>query len=193
MKTKKTTSDLAIFGGEASFEEKLHVGRPNIGNKENLLERMSEVVDSRWLTNSGPCVEEFEKRLREQLDVNHCEALCNATDGLQLAMRALEMSGEVIVPAFTFIATAHAVQWLGFTPVFCDVDARTHNIDPARVEELITPRTTGIVGVHLWGQPCDIEALETIARRNGLKLLFDSAHAFNCSWRGRRLREVGVP
>ncbi|HEV2395320.1 MAG TPA: DegT/DnrJ/EryC1/StrS family aminotransferase [Candidatus Sulfotelmatobacter sp.] len=191
MKTKKTTSDLAIFGGEASFEEKLHVGRPNIGDKESLLERMSEVVDRRWLTNGGPCVEEFEKQLRELLDVSHCEALCNATDGLQLAMRALEMSGEVIVPAFTFIATAHAVQWLGFTPVFCDVDARTHTIDPARIEELITPRTTGIVGVHLWGQPCDIEALEAIARRNGLKLLFDSAHAFNCSWRGRMIGNFG--
>ena len=84
-------------------------------------------------------------------------------------MRAMEMSGEVIVPAFTFIATAHAVQWLGFTPVFCDVDPRTHTIDPARVEELITPRTTGIVGVHLWGQPCNIEASEDIAKRHDLE------------------------
>jgi dTDP-4-amino-4,6-dideoxygalactose transaminase len=106
-------------------------------------------------------------------------------------MRAMEMRGEVIVPAFTFVATAHAVQWLGFTPVFCDVDPRTHNIDPARVEELITPRTTGILAVHLWGQPCDIEALETIARRHGLKLLFDAAHAFNCSWRGRMVGNFG--
>jgi dTDP-4-amino-4,6-dideoxygalactose transaminase len=191
MKTKNKTNDLAIFGGPASFEEQLHVGRPNIGDKERLLARIGEVVDRRWLTNSGPCVEEFEQRLRRLLGVSHCESMCNATDGLQLAMRAMEMSGEVIVPAFTFIATAHAVQWLGFTPVFCDVDPHTHTIDPARVEELITPRTTGIVGVHLWGQPCDIEALEGIARRHGLKLLFDSAHAFNCSWRGRMIGNFG--
>ena len=175
-----------------SFREVLHVGRPNIGDKERFLQRIGEVVDRRWLTNSGPCVEE----LRTADSVN-CLASAIATacatppTTLQLAMRAMEMSGEVIVPAFTFIATAHAVQWLGFTPVFCDVDPRTHTIDPARVEELITPRTTGIVGVHLWGQPCDIQALEDIAKRHDLKLLFDAAHAFNCSWRGRMIGNFG--
>jgi dTDP-4-amino-4,6-dideoxygalactose transaminase len=191
MKPKKTLADLAIFGGEASFAETLHVGRPNIGDKKRLLEKIGEIVDRRWLTNAGPCVEEFEAHLRQLLQVRHCETLCNATDGLELAMRALEMSGEVIVPSFTFVATAHAVQWLGFTPVFCDVDARTHTIDPAHVEELITTRTTGIVAVNLWGQPCDIEVLEAIARRHGLKLLFDSAHAFNCSWRGHMIGNFG--
>src|ERR1700730_882708 len=191
MLTKKSINDFAIFGGEASFDQPLHVGRPNVGSKERLLRRLSEVVDRRWLTNSGPCVEEFEQRLRQLLGVSHCDSMCNATDGLQLAMRAMEMHGEVIVPAFTFIATAHAVQWLGFTPVFCDVDPRTHTIDPARIEELITPRTTGILGVHLWGQPCDIEALAAIASRHGLKLLFDAAHAFNCSWRGRMIGNFG--
>ena len=191
MATKKSIDDFAIFGGEPSFQQQLHVGRPNIGNKELLLKRIGDVVDRRWLTNSGPCVEEFEKLLRQLLGVTHCEAMCNATDGLQLAMRAMGMNGEVIVPAFTFIATAHAVQWLGFTPVFCDVDPHTHTIDPSRIEELITPRTTGIVGVHLWGQPCNVEALEAIARRHGLKLLFDAAHAFDCSWRGRMVGNFG--
>jgi dTDP-4-amino-4,6-dideoxygalactose transaminase len=188
---KKSIDDFAIFGGQPSFKEVLHVGRPNIGAKERLLQRISDVVDRGWLTNSGPCVEELEKGLQELLAVRHCDCMCNATDALQLAMRAMEMSGEVIVPAFTFIATAHAVQWLGFTPVFCDVDPLTHTIDPSRVEELITPRTTGIVGVHLWGQPCNIEALEDIAKRHDLKLLFDAAHAFNCSWRGRMIGNFG--
>jgi dTDP-4-amino-4,6-dideoxygalactose transaminase len=191
MPTKKTIHDFAIFGGQTSFKQPLHVGRPNIGDKERLLQRISEVVDRRWLTNGGPCVEEFERQLRQLLGVSHCDSICNATHGLQLAMRAMEMSGEVIVPAFTFVATAHAVQWLGFTPVFCDVNPRSHTIDPARVEELITPRTTGIIGVHLWGQPCDIEALAAIASRHGLKLLFDAAHAFNCSWRGRMIGNFG--
>jgi dTDP-4-amino-4,6-dideoxygalactose transaminase len=191
MLTKKSINDLAIFGGQKSFEQHFHVGRPNIGDKERLLQRISEIVDRRWLTNGGPCVEEFEQQLRQLLGVSHCDSLCNATDGLQLAMRAMHMSQEVIVPAFTFIATAHAVQWLGFTPVFCDVEPATHNIDPARVEELITPHTTGIIGVHLWGQPCDIEALTSIAKLHGLKLLFDAAHAFNCSWRGRMIGNFG--
>jgi|SRR5580704_16655571 dTDP-4-amino-4,6-dideoxygalactose transaminase len=191
MLIKKTISDFAIFGGEASFDQPLHVGRPNIGSKERLLQRINEVVDRRWLTNSGPCVEEFEQQLRQLLGVCHCDSMCNATDGLQLAMRAMKMHGEVIVPAFTFIATAHAVQWLGFTPVFCDVDSRTHTIDPACVEELITPQTTGILGVHLWGRACDIEALAAIATRHGLKLLFDAAHAFNCSSRGRMIGNFG--
>jgi dTDP-4-amino-4,6-dideoxygalactose transaminase len=191
MVTKKNLNDLAIFGGQKSFDQILHVGRPNIGDKDRLLQRMAEILDRRWLTNQGPSVEEFEHQLRQLLGVSHCDSLCNATDGLQLAMRAMGMSDEVIVPAFTFIATAHAVQWLGFTPVFCDVDPATHTIDPARVEELITPRTTGIVGVHLWGQPCDIEALTSIARRHGLKLLFDAAHAFNCSSRGRMIGNFG--
>jgi dTDP-4-amino-4,6-dideoxygalactose transaminase len=188
---KKVIHDFAILGGKPAFPEPLHVGRPNIGNRERLLQRIGEVLDRRWLTNAGPCVEEFEQRLRQLLGVSHCDSMCNATDGLQLAMRALEMSGEVIVPAFTFIATAHAVQWLGFTPVFCDVNPESHTINPDRVEELITPRTTGILGVHLWGQPCDIEALTSIARRHGLKLMFDAAHAFNCSWRGRMIGNFG--
>jgi dTDP-4-amino-4,6-dideoxygalactose transaminase len=188
---KKAIQDLAILGGRPSFSQPLHVGRPNIGDKERLLQRIGEVLDRRWLTNAGPCVEEFEQRLRQLLGVRHCNAICNATDGLQLAMRAMEMSGEVIVPAFTFIATAHAVQWLGFTPVFCDVAPETHTINPARVEELITSRTTGIIGVHLWGQPCDVKALDVIARRHGLKLLFDAAHAFNCSLEGRMIGNFG--
>jgi dTDP-4-amino-4,6-dideoxygalactose transaminase len=191
MLTKKNIGEFAVFGGNASFDQPLHVGRPNIGSKERFLQLLNEVVDRRWLTNSGPCVEEFEQQLRQLLGVSHCDSMCNATDGLQLAMRAMGLRGEVIVPAFTFIATAHAVQWLGFTPVFCDVDPQTHTIDPARVEELVTPQTTGILGVHLWGQPCDIEALAAIATRHGLKLLFDAAHAFNCSWRGRMIGNFG--
>lgn len=191
MVTKKAISDFAVFGGTASFEHTLHVGRPNIGNKERFLERIGEALDRGWLTNDGPCVVEFEQKLQQYLDVSHCQTICNGTVGLQLAMRALEMSGEVIIPAFTFIATAHAVQWLGFTPVFCDVDPRTHTIDPLRVEELIRPETTGIIGVHLWGQPCDINSLELIARRHGLKLLFDSAHAFSCTWQGRMIGNFG--
>src|SRR6185369_250816 len=142
---KKSTQDLAIFDGAPIFLETLHVGRPNIGNRERFLERVNNMFDRHWLTNDGPFVRELEAKLATYLGVKHCIAMCNATVALEIAARALELKGEVIVPSFTFIATAHALQWQKITPVFCDVDPRTHNIDPTKIENLITPRTTGIL------------------------------------------------
>jgi dTDP-4-amino-4,6-dideoxygalactose transaminase len=187
----QTLNDLAYFGGAPRFAEPLHVGRPNIGDRERLMARINDALDRRWLTNHGPYVEELEQRIAAYLGVKHCIAICNATVALEIVARAAGLSGEVIVPSLTFVATAHALQWQGMTPVFCDADPLTHNIDPARIEELITPRTTGIMPVHLWGRPCNIEALEQIARRHGLRLLFDAAHAFGCSHRGRMIGGFG--
>jgi dTDP-4-amino-4,6-dideoxygalactose transaminase len=191
MNDKRSLDELAIFGGDPSFGEPLHVGRPNIGPKELLLERLSEMLDRRWLTNAGPLVREFEARLADYLGVRHCVAMCNATVALEIAIRALGLEGEVIVPSFTFVATAHALQWQEITPVFCDIDPRTHTIDPGRVEAMLTPRTTGIIGVHTWGRACDVEALAEIARRRGLRLMFDAAHALGCTCRGRRIGSFG--
>ena len=188
---KSCLENLAIFGGPPAFDEKLHVGRPNIGNRQRLLERINDLLDGRWLTNSGPYVQEFERRIADLLDVRHCIAMCNGTVALEIAFRAAGLNGEVIVPSFTFIATAHALQWQEITPVFCDIDPRTHNIDPRCVERMITPRTTGIVGVHVWGRPCDVEALAEIAHRHNLKVLFDAAHAFGCSYKGRMIGNFG--
>ncbi|NOY52644.1 MAG: aminotransferase class I/II-fold pyridoxal phosphate-dependent enzyme [Deltaproteobacteria bacterium] len=184
-------SDLAIFGGKPAFGETLHVGRPNIGDRRKLIERIEDILDRRWLTNNGPMVREFERRLSDLLGVRHCITMDNATLGLEIATRAAGMTGEVIVPSFTFVATAHALQWQEITPVFCDIDPRTHTIDPDRVERLITPRTTGIIGVHLWGRACNIGALEEIARHNNLRLLFDAAHAFGCTYNGRMIGNFG--
>ncbi len=188
---EETIENLAIFGGTPAFATKLHVGRPNIGDRASLLARIEDLLDRRWLTNDGPFVQEFEAKLANFLGVKHCIAMCNATIGLEIAIRALGMSGEVIVPSFTFAATAHALQWQEITPVFCDVDPQTHNLDPQRIESMITPRTTGIIGVHVWGRPCAIEALEEIAQRRGLKLLFDAAHAFGCSHNGKMIGGFG--
>ena len=188
---QKMLDDLAIFGGEPVFAEKLHVGRPNIGNRDRLLERINDILDRRWLTNAGVYVQEFERRIADMIGVQHCIAMCNGTVALEIAIRALGLKGEVIVPSFTFIATAHALQWQEITPVFCDIDPRTHTLDPARVEESITPRTTGIIGVHIWGRPCDVERLEWIARRRHLRLLYDAAHAFGCSHNGRMIGSFG--
>lgn len=171
--------------------ELLHIGRPNIGERAALLARINDILDRRWLSNNGKYVQEFEARVADILGVRHCVAMCNATVGLEIAIRALGLTGEVIVPSFTFIATAHSLQWQQITPVFCDIDPVTHNIDPAKIEALITPRTTAIMGVHLWGRGCEVEALQKIADRHGLKLLFDAAHAFACSHRGRMIGGFG--
>jgi dTDP-4-amino-4,6-dideoxygalactose transaminase len=183
--------DLAIFGRPPGFPEQLHVGRPNIGNRERLLERINDMLDRNWLTNDGPFVQEFEKKIAEFVGVRHCVAMCNGTVALEIAIRALGLTGEVIVPSFTFVATAHALQWQEITPVFCDIDPRTHNLDPLQVEKMITPRTSGIIGVHTWGRSCDIGALEAIARRCNLHLLFDAAHAFSCSYGGKLIGGFG--
>jgi dTDP-4-amino-4,6-dideoxygalactose transaminase len=117
--------------------------------------------------------------------------MCNGTIALEIAIRTLGIKGEVIVPSFTFIATTHSLQWQEITPVFCDIDPRTHHIDPKIVEKMITPRTTAILGVHTWGRPCDIEVLSDIAQKHNLKLVFDAAHAFGCSHNGRMIGNFG--
>lgn len=188
----KEFDELAIFSGKPSFEEKLHVGRPNIGDRSGLMEKINDILDRRWLTNNGKYVQELERRLADLLGVRHCIAMCNATVALEITTRALGLKGEVIVPSFTFIATAHSLQWQEITPVFCDVDPKTYNIDPECVEKMITPRTSGIIGVHLWGRPCDTDALRDIARRHNVKLLFDAAHAFGCSHKGQMIGGFGT-
>jgi len=188
---KTDVRDLAIFGQTPAFAEKVHVGRPNVGNRERLLKRINDMLDRNWLTNDGPYVQQLEKQIAEFVGVRHCIAMCNGTVALEIAIRALGLTGEVLVPSFTFVATAHALQWQEITPVFCDIDARTHTIDPAQIEKMITPRTSGIIGVHTWGRGCDVEALEAIARRRSLHLLFDAAHAFACWHKGKPIGGFG--
>ena len=184
--------EFAILGGEPTFADELHVGRPNIGDRRRLMERLDGVLDRRWLTNDGPLVQEFEDAVAAIVGVRHCVATSSGTAALEIAARAAGLDGDVVVSAFTFVATAHAFQWQGITPVFCDVDPRTHNLDPARVEDAITARTSAIVGVHLWGRPCAVEELTELAERRGLALLFDAAHAFGCSHRGRMIGAFGT-
>jgi dTDP-4-amino-4,6-dideoxygalactose transaminase len=182
----------AILGGTPAFLEPLHVGRPNLGDRAAMLRRVNDIFDRRWFTNDGPLVREFEAHIQEFTGVKHCVAMCNATIALEIAIRALELRGEVILPAYTFIATAHALQWQEITPVFADMDPATHNIAPESIEGLITPRTTGIIGVHVWGWPCDTEAIETIAAKHKLQVMYDAAHAFGCSHRGKMIGNFGA-
>ncbi|MES9923725.1 MAG: aminotransferase class I/II-fold pyridoxal phosphate-dependent enzyme [Candidatus Thiodiazotropha endolucinida] len=191
MKQLNTTHDLAINGAEPAFAEPLHVGRPSIGDRELFLRFTNEILDRQWLTNNGPVVRELEGRIADYHDVSHCVAMCSGTVALEIAIRALQLKGEVIVPSYTFIATAHALHWQAITPIFADIDPHTHNLDPAEVRRMITPRTTGIIGVHLWGRIAAVEALQSIADEYHLKLMFDAAHAFGCTRAGTKVGNFG--
>lgn len=188
----RSRADLALHGAPPAFAQPVHVGRPNIGNREDFLTRVGQILDNQWLTNNGPMVQAFEQRIASKLGVRHCVAMCNGTIALEIAIRALGLTGEVIVPSWTFVATAHALHWQGITPVFADIDPATHNLDPAAVRRMITPRTTGIIGVHLWGRAAPVEALNSIADEHGLRLMFDAAHAFGSSHHGQPIGRFGA-
>jgi len=180
-----------VLGGRPTFPEPLSVGGPVVGNRARLLERIRGVLNRRCFTDDGPLVREFEHQLARSMGVRNCVATCSGTAGLEILARAAGLAGEVIVPAFASVATAHALRWLGLKPVFCDVDPATHTLDPARVEERVGPRTSAILGVHLWGRTCEVEVLAEIARRRRLTLLFDAAHAFGCTRGGRAVGGFG--
>lgn len=188
---KKNISDLAIFGGTPLFNSPLFVGRPNVMQKEAILVRIENILDSKWFTNDGPYVREFEEKLKDYLGVKHVIATCNGTVALELATRALGFSGEVIVPSFTFIATAHSLMWQNIKPVFCDINSTDFTIDVNEIEKHINENTTGIIGVHLWGRPCNIEKIEEIAQRKNLSVIYDAAHALGCDHNGKKIGTFG--
>jgi dTDP-4-amino-4,6-dideoxygalactose transaminase len=191
VKTKEDWKDLALFGGRSNFTAPLHVGTPNVGNRSRLFERFNDILDRRWFSNNGPYVREFEAAVKNSLGVRNCVATANGTLALEIMMRAAVPQGEVLLPSFTFVATAHAIEWQGFTPVFCDTRKGSHLLDPHRVAEMITPRTTAIVGVHTWGEPCFIDELTELGKSRNIPLLFDASHAFGCSYKGTMVGNFG--
>ena len=173
-------SNLAVLGGDPQFSDSKHVGRPNIGDSVTFLSRAADILQRQWLTNDGKYVRELEERLSAFLGVRHTIAVTNATIGLELLTRALGLTGEVIVPSFTFVASAHALTLAGVTPVFTDVLSSTHCLDPEAVEANISQNTSAILGVHLWGNVCNTKKLDSIASRHDLVMIYDAAHAFGC-------------
>lgn len=182
---------LAIGGGTPSFQQPLHVGRPNLGERQSFLTRVNDILDRRWLTNDGVYVREFEAAIADMHSVRHCVATSSGTVALELAVRATGMHDEVILPSFTFIATAHSVAWQGLAPVFCDIEPIGHHIDPLIVERLVTRKTGGVIAVHIWGRPSNALALEALCNRLGLPLVFDAAHALACSLGERMIGGFG--
>ena len=189
---KRDITDLALFGGRAEFSHPLHTNRPGGFDRTRLFDRLTWALDNQWLSNGGPLVLEFEARVAELAGVRNCVATCNATTALQLLVRAADLTGEVIVPSLTFAATAHAVRWLGLEPVFCDIDPATGVMDPDLVAAAIGPRTSAIIGVHLWGRPAAVNRLEKIAADHGIPLFFDAAHAIGCTTEGRPVGGFGA-
>lgn len=156
----------------------IYVTQPQLPPLEEFLPYLKKIWESRVLTNGGPFHQELEAALAEYLGVSHISLFANATIALVTALQSLRISGEVITTPYSFVATAHSLRWNGITPVFVDVDPRTLNLDPAKVEAAITPQTTAILPVHCYGTPCDVREIQRIADDYNLKVIYDAAHAF---------------
>lgn len=171
---------LAILGGAPLFPTPRKVGTPFLPPRELLHASLDTILDARRLTNDGPFVRELEIQLAERHGVDEAVALCNGSIGLQLLLRATGVHGEVIMPSFTFIATAHAASWEKLAVRFVDICPETHCLDPAAVEAAMGPQTGAIIGVNLWGRVCAVEALAELANKARIPLLLDSAQALGC-------------
>lgn len=169
----------------------IYVTRPYLPPLEEFIPYLERIWENQWLTNAGPCHQELESALAEHLGVAHLSLFANGTIALIVALQALEITGEVVTTPFTFAATTHSLVWNGITPVFADIDPTSLNLDPMRIEAAITPRTTAILPVHCYGHPCDHEKIADVARRHGLKVIYDAAHAFGVSEDGVSLVSRG--
>lgn len=181
----------AVLGGAPRFSSPHYVTRPRLPDRERFGALLDRIFAARWFTNDGAVVRELEERLQPWLGGSFCASCCNGTVALQVALRSLDLSGEVLTTPFTFPATVHAIEWNGLTPVFCDIDPETYNLDPQSAAACVTPRTTGMVPVHVFGNPCDVVALEALAQRAGMRVVYDAAHAFGVSHRGRPIGAWG--
>lgn len=180
----------AVLGGEPMFASPLNIVAPVVPRIEEVGPRIAEILANGQLTNDSRYVREFEAALETRLGVR-AVATSHGTWALVLSMKALGIEGEVIVPSYTFCASAHAITWAGAAPVFADVLPDTFTLDPAAVRAAITPRTTAILAVHVYGHPCEIDELTALADEKGLALLFDAAHAFGATYRGGAIGTFG--
>jgi dTDP-4-amino-4,6-dideoxygalactose transaminase len=181
----------AMLGGEPMFTIPLDIVRPLFPELPVVEDQIGEILRRGQLTNLWKNAPKLESEICRYLHLPHCVTVANGTLGLMLALTGLKLTGEVIVPSFTFSATAHGVWWAGLKPVFADINPDTFTLDPQAVEAAVTPHTSAILAVHLYGHPCDIEGLQQVARRHGLALLFDAAHAFGASYRNQKIGNFG--
>lgn len=167
------------------------VTQPSLPDLNEFIPYLEKIWDNRWLTNNGPFHHQLEAALCEYLGVEHVSLFNNATIALITALQAMRINGEVITTPYSFVATSHSIMWNGLEPVFVDIDPTTFNIDPAKIEAAISPRTTAIMPVHCYSNPCDVEAIQKIADNYGLKVIYDAAHAFGVNYKGESLLKWG--
>ena len=184
-------SDLpAVLGGEPAFQNKINIVRPVMPELSELADGVQQILQTGMVTK-GRHLKEFEQAVREHLGVKHAVAVSSCTSGLMLTYQGLGLTGDVIVPSFTFMATVSSLIWCGLRPVYADVNPATTNLDPQAAEAAITPNTSAIVAVHNFGNPAEIEALQAVADRHHLKLIFDSAHGFGSLYQGMPVGRQG--
>lgn len=169
----------------------IFVTQPSIAPLDEFSSLLEGVWDRGILTHNGPLVQQLEKDLCHKLEIDNFVAVTNGTIAIQMAIRALELKGEIITTPFTWVATVSAIKWEGCIPVFCDIDKDTLNIDPAKIEELITDKTVAIMPVHVFGNPCDIVEIDRIAKKHNLKVIYDAAHAIGSTFQGKSLLDFG--
>lgn len=156
----------------------IYVTQPDLPPLKDFIPYLQQIWDSKWLTNNGPFHQQLELALCDYLGVNHISLFTNGTIALITALQALRITGEVITTPYSFVATTHSLLWNGIKPVFVDIDPKTLNLDPDKIESVITPQTTAIMPVHCYGHPCDVDRIQKIADNYGLKIIYDAAHAF---------------
>lgn len=173
------------------FEKPIYVTQPYLPSIEHFCAGLKEIWESRWLTNNGPVVRRFAEKLANYFKTENLSLFNNGTLALQIALQGMDISGEVITTPFTFVATTHALYWNKIRPVFVDIEPDYYTIDPKKVEAAITPWTTAILAVHVYGHPCRLSELSDIARKHNLKLIYDAAHAFGVKVSGKSIADFG--
>ena len=169
----------------------IQVTKPFMPPLDEYISYVKDIWSRQWLTNNGPLVNHLELRLKEHLNVKHMLFVSNGTIALQMAIKALGLEGEVITTPFSFVATTSTLVWEGCKPVFVDVDPATLNIDPDKIEQAITSKTTGILATHVYGNPCDIDKIQAIAEKHQLKVIYDAAHCFGTLYKGQSVFNYG--
>ena len=169
----------------------INVTKPFLPDMEEYFEYLRGIWDRNWLTNNGPLVNDLELKLKDYLGASHLLYLGNGTIAIQIAIKALGLSGDIITTPFSYVATTSSIVWEGCRPVFVDIDKDTFNINPALIEQAITPATTAILATHVFGNPCDIEAIQQIADRHNLKVIYDAAHCFGTKYKGKHVFNYG--
>ncbi|SMC40688.1 DegT/DnrJ/EryC1/StrS family aminotransferase [Moheibacter sediminis] len=167
------------------------VTQPFLPPEEEYLKYIQGIWKRNWLTNMGPLASQLEMELKEHLNVNNLLFVTNGTVAIQMAIKALELSGEIITTPFSFVATTSSIVWEGCTPVFVDIDLKSLNIDAQKIEAAITEKTSAILATHVYGNPCDVEKIEKIAKKHNLKVIYDAAHAFGVEINGKSIFEYG--